>query len=157
MKRRFELLVRTYKEEIKFGVQLVIIIATVVISVIFGIHWTQTFPLSDGGEYYELKVTYLEGRTIENISAPDTLLEGLVVSVRFEVNESKIYKVIQGHTSEGVVKEFAYVTTICNSSSEIFWFTFREEGFIALAEVVGPFPDIFGDMIAIGVLQIKST
>ena len=148
-------MVRTYKEEVKFGIQLIIIIATIVISVIFGIHWTQTFHLDSGVEYYELTVTYLEGRTNENITAPETLLEGLVVSVRFEVNESKIYKVIQGHVDEGVVREFAYVTTICNTSSEVFWFTFREEGFIGLAEVVGPFPDIFGDMIAIGVLQIK--
>ena len=135
---------------------MVVIAITIIGSLIFGFWWVQTFPLGAGSvETYELKVTYFEGRTIENITAPETLFEGMVVSVRFEVNESKIYKVIQGITEEGVVKEFAYVTTICNTSSETFWFMFREEGFIGLAEVVGPFPDIFGDMLAIGVLQIK--
>ena len=144
------------KEEIKFGIQLIIIAITIIGSLIFGFWWVTTFPIGEGSiNTYELRVEYFEGRTIENITAPDTLLEGLVVSVKFELNESKTYKIIQGHTSEGVVQEFAYVTTICNSSFEIFWFSFREEGFIALAEVTGPFPDIFGDMIAIGLLQIK--
>lgn len=99
------------KENLKFVGKILLIILVIPISVIIGICWIQTFPMSSGVKILSINIIYQDHQDNyggELVDCADKTVEGAAIALLFyNLNYNKTYYIFDGRDQSHKITEFS--------------------------------------------------